>query len=564
MSLMQMSVAGALMILATTVIRALAINRVPKKTFLVLWGAALMRLLVPFSLPSALSVYSLLRQKALPVMANAPAAALPVAASEQAYAVAAQTGAASAWTFPVWDMVWIAGLIICAAFFTVTYFRCYREFQMSLPVENGVVRRWLETHKLRRRISIRQSDRISSPLTFGVLRPVILMPKRTDWRDETALRYVLEHEFVHIQRFDTVFKLLLIASVCMHWFNPLVWVMYVLANRDIELSCDETVVCRFGSGTRASYAKVLISMEAARSGFAPLCNHFSKNAIEERITAIMKTRKTTIVSLIMAAALITGTVTAFATSEKNEEGGVQAAQVTYAFSSGDAMASGSAIESGDALEVSEEYAAIGITDQGSEWYYGGKSIAGIYDDNGGIYMNDSVSDGVYLNVSRDEKGGATGAVIITKAQFRKMVDRHMNLTALDNGQDTLMSYKNPTDGKTYYSFDDGKTFEPLTDAEFEALFPTPDIEWWTYEGYKEWLDNEKANLQSMLGGKGWTSSEGEFIWTQEKIDETVALYETILTEIKNGVMYSKTVDGQEDTVISCNPADQAMGVSTEG
>ena len=80
MSLMQMSVAGALMILATTVIRALAINRVPKKTFLVLWDAALMRLLVPFSLPSALSVYSLLRQKALPVMANAPAAALPVAA----------------------------------------------------------------------------------------------------------------------------------------------------------------------------------------------------------------------------------------------------------------------------------------------------------------------------------------------------------------------------------------------------------------------------------------------------------------------------------------------------
>ena len=82
------------------------------------------------------------------------------------------------------------------------------------------------------------------------------MPKRTDWRDETALRYVLEHEFVHIQRFYTVFKLLLIASVCVHWFNPLVWVMYVLANRDIELSCDETVVCRFGSGTRASYAKV--------------------------------------------------------------------------------------------------------------------------------------------------------------------------------------------------------------------------------------------------------------------------------------------------------------------
>ena len=277
----------------------------------------------------------------------------------------------------------------------------------------------------------------------------------------------------------------------------------------------------------------------------------------------MKTQKTTIISLIMAAALITGTVTAFATSEKTEEGAVQAAQTTYAFSSGDAITSGNAIESGDTLEVSEEYAAIGITAKGSEWYYGGKPIVGIYDDNGGIYMS-SVSDGVYLNVSRDEKGGVTGAVILTKAQFRELIDIHMNLTAPNDEQETLMSYKNPIDGKTYYSFDDGKTFEPLTDAEFEALFPTPDIEWWTYEGYKEWLDNEKANLQSMLGKKGWTSSEGEFIWTQEKIDETIALYETILTEIKNGVMYSKTVDGQEDTVISCNPADQAMGVSTEG
>ena len=563
MSFMQMSVAGAPMILFTTVIRALAINRVPKKTFLVLWGAALMRLLIPFSLPSAMSVYSLLRQNASPVMANAPAAVLSVSASEQVAAVAPQTGAASAWTLPVWGIVWIVGLIICAAFFTVTYFRCYREFQMSLPVKNDAVRCWLETHKLSRSISVRQSDRISSPLTFGVLRPVILMPKRTDWQDETALRYVLEHEFVHIQRFDTVFKLFLIAAVCMHWFNPLVWVMYVLANRDIELACDETVVKRFGSGTRASYAKVLISMEAARSGLAPLCNHFSRNAIEERITAIMKTQKTTIISLIMAAALITGTVTAFATSEKTEEGGVQAAQVTYAFSSGDAITSGNAIESGDAPEVSEEYAAIGITAKGSEWHYGGKPIVGIYDDNGGIYMS-SVSDGVYLNVSRDEKGGVTGAVILTKAQFRELIDIHMNLTAPNDEQETLMSYKNPIDGNTYYSFDDGKTFEPLTDAEFEALFPTPDIEWWTYEGYKEWLESEKLNLQSMLGEKGWTSSEGEFTWTQEKIDETIALYESILAEIKNGVMYSKTIDGQEDMAISCNPADQAMGVSAEG
>ena len=118
-----------------------------------------------------------------------------------------------------------------------------------------------------------------------------------------------------------------------------------------------------------------------------------------------------------------------------------------------------------------------------------------------------------------------------------------------------MSYVNPDDGKTYYSFDDGKTFEPLTDAEFEARYPTPDIEWWTYDAYKAWLDQEKVQLQSMLGEKAWTNSDGAFVWTQEKIDETIALYEEILADIKNGVLYSKTVDGQEDVMMSCNPLD---------
>ena len=95
-------------------------------------------------------------------------------------------------------------------------------------------------------IVIRRSDRISSPLTFGVLRPVILLPKSTDWSDEDALRFVLEHEFVQVRHFDALFKLALVAAVCIHWCNPLVWAMYILANRDIDLSCDEAVIRRFG------------------------------------------------------------------------------------------------------------------------------------------------------------------------------------------------------------------------------------------------------------------------------------------------------------------------------
>ena len=135
----------------------------------------------------------------------------------------------------------------------------------------------------------------------------------------------------------------------------------------------------------------------------------------------------------------------------------------------------------------------------------------------------------------------------------------MNAINPSEASNTLMSYKNPIDGRTYYSFDDGKTFEPLTDVEFEALYPTQDIEWWTYDGYKAWLENEKIVLQSMLGERGWTSGDGDFIWTQEKIDETIAFYEDILKEIQNGVMYSKTVDQDEAIMMSYNPDAVEMG-----
>ena len=551
MKLLQMSLAGGVMILVITVIRALAIERLPKKTFLALWAAALARLLAPVSLPSALSIYSLLARRA-PAAAewtDVPALPdLPVAAETAAAAPAAQP--------PVWTIVWAVGVAVCAVVFAVAYGRCCREFRASFPVENDVIRRWLQSHPLRRTVAIRQSGRISSPLTFGVLRPVILMPKKTDWTDETALRYVLEHEFVHIQRFDVLSKLLLIAAVCVHWFNPLVWVMYVLANRDLELSCDETVLRRFGGDVRAAYARVLIRMEAARGGFAPLCNHFGKNAIEERITAIMKTKRITIVSLGLAALLVAGTVTVFATSAKSGTSGTPV-KASGAFAEENAAFAGSggtAVESGVPLQPDTDYIAAGISSKGRLWYYAGQPIAMIYDDNDSIYMDEEAAGGCYLHVRRDSAGAISGVDVLTKEQFRELADQRMNAASDTTYEEsTLMSYVDPADGRTYYSFDGGKTFEPLTDAEFEARFPTPDIVWWTYDEYKAWLDNEKVELQSLLG-----QTSGDYTWTQQKIDETIALYESILKDIQNGVLYSKTVDGSDDVMLSMNPADIAQ------
>jgi beta-lactamase regulating signal transducer with metallopeptidase domain len=322
MSLLQMSFAGAVMIGVITVIRALTINRLPKKTFLVLWSITLVRLLIPFSLPSALSIYSLFRKSTQQtVLADNPAVVLVPSVPTEQIPATAETLHATAASISVWVVIWAVGALACALFFGFTYWKCLREFQTSLPVENDFTKSWLAEHPLKRPVSIRQSDRISAPLTFGIVHPVILMPKTTDWNDETALQYILTHEFVHIRRFDTVSKLILTVAMCVHWFNPLVWVMYVLANRDLELSCDEAVVLQFGEHTKTAYARTLIRMEETKSGLSPLCNHFSKSAIEERIVAIMKIKKTSLAALLAAAVLVVGVGAALATSAQDSTEG---------------------------------------------------------------------------------------------------------------------------------------------------------------------------------------------------------------------------------------------------
>ncbi len=314
MSLLQMSFTGGILILAVIVIRALAINMLPKKVFNALWWISVVRLMIPFSIPSAFSVYSLMGSHA-PGNGSQAIRVLPIGASGQAASMPDSiTNAVSTWT-----VVWAAGVLVCAVFFSLAYWKCRKEFQTSIPVGNDFTENWLSVHQQGRRISIRQSGRFSAPLTYGVLHPVILMPTSTKWENTDSLAYVLAHEYVHIRRFDSIRKLVLIVVLCVHWFNPLVWVMYILANRDIELSCDEAVVRFFGENTKAAYARALISMEETRSGLTPLCSSFSKNAIEERITAIMKIKKTTVFSLVLAGFIVVGTATAFATSANAQQ-----------------------------------------------------------------------------------------------------------------------------------------------------------------------------------------------------------------------------------------------------
>ena len=316
MSLFQMSVAGGVLILFIVVIRALAIHRLPKTTFLALWMIAALRLLLPFSIPLpfnihiGLDVFSDVVQE-LPsgnIASPLPGESLP------SYDTGAAAPSPATEHISIFEILWLVGVLLLAIYFSISYFRSMRKFRMSIPDNTPYIQNWLTAHQISRPLAVRSSDLISSPLTYGILHPVILLPKKLDRNDQVALKYVLTHEYVHIRRFDAITKILFAAVLCIHWFNPLVWVMYVLANRDIELSCDAWVIRMMGAKNRSSYALMLIKMEEQRSGMSALCSHFGKNAISERIEAIMKFKKTSILACAFALVLVVGATTAFATS----------------------------------------------------------------------------------------------------------------------------------------------------------------------------------------------------------------------------------------------------------
>ncbi len=203
------------------------------------------------------------------------------------------------------------GTAITTLYFIISYFRCLNEFKTSLPLKNEFTENWLKNHLIKRKISVRQSDKISSPLTYGIFRPVILLPKQTFPKNEKRLNFVFLHEYIHIRRFDALLKLICVAALCLHWFNPAVWLMYIFFNRDIELSCDETTVKKSGLSEKAEYALTLIEMEERKSGLSPFYSPFGKNFSQERIIAVMKTKKIKFPAAVSGTALIIALASVF-------------------------------------------------------------------------------------------------------------------------------------------------------------------------------------------------------------------------------------------------------------
>lgn len=293
---LQMSLAGSGMILTTALLRRILGNRLPRAAYLLLWGCTMIRMLVPNAFASPWSIFGSLPapEPSVILMTGAVPSASPSAAS-------------------VFPAVWLCGMLLCTLRFLFREIHARNALRHAQPVDSPMAHMLLTQSGIRRRVRIRTHKNVRSPLTYGVLRPVIVLPEAE--MADASLRFALLHELCHIKRCDCLWKHLAALTACVHWFNPCAWLLLTLLDRDLEISCDRQVLHRCAGDRRAEYAHTLLDFAAQALSSAPLANHLSQTPLEERIQMMMTTRKTSIAGIALATALVLGTTSAFAASQ---------------------------------------------------------------------------------------------------------------------------------------------------------------------------------------------------------------------------------------------------------
>lgn len=284
MSLLNMSVTGGVFILAVLLLRAAFQNIVSRRTFLVLWLVANALLLIPFRIHAPVSIYAL---------APRPAAAV----SDAAVRVAAQPAA-----MPWWRIVWLIGGAALLAVVFIAHGRNLWRFRKAEPAAShpAEIPAWVRVKTL---------PGLPSPLAHGILRPTILIPAE-DFATPEQLRHVYLHELCHIRHFDVARRYLMLIALAVHWFNPLVWIMYYVATQDMEMRCDEQAIRQLGA--KKAYATTLVAMETGKLQHL-LDAGFSFSSTGSRLKAILRARRLPFISAALALVLCIVSLTVFAT-----------------------------------------------------------------------------------------------------------------------------------------------------------------------------------------------------------------------------------------------------------
>ncbi|MCI7020674.1 MAG: hypothetical protein MR913_12915 [Clostridiales bacterium] len=309
LNLANLSITAGYLILAVLILR-LILRRLPKNLLLWLWGLVGLRLILPFSLESALSLIP--RAKPIPMdIAYSPSPAIDsgVAVIDRAVnPVMAESLTPAAWAsvnplqivLAIASIIWLAGVAVMLLYAAFSYCRLSRKCAVSLPLGDN---RYL-------------CDGIRTPFVLGIINPKIYLPSDMNPENQS---YVLEHEAAHLRHRDHWWKPLGFLLLSVYWFHPLVWIAYYLFCRDLEMACDERAIAGMGEGERKAYSYALLSCAAHGRVMAACPLAFGENSVKSRIKNVLHFKKAG--SWVSAAVVVITVIAAvcFLTNPKEEE-----------------------------------------------------------------------------------------------------------------------------------------------------------------------------------------------------------------------------------------------------
>lgn len=297
-----------------------------------LWGVVLFRLLCPVSLESSLSLFGLFDSainesstvdiqneytpdkpifEVQPAYTTAVEEQLPILPAEEIAPIyPVENEPVTAPTAPVNEVkvqlspymivgsVWLLGVLLMAVYAAVNYIKLRRKLVISAPLKDNIY----------------LADDIASPFVMGLIKPKIYLPSSLS---EGEQPYIILHEQQHIKRLDHIIKFIAFGALCIHWFNPLVWVAFIMAGKDMEMSCDEAVVEKMGDSVRADYAASLLNLATGRRIIAGMPLAFGEGDTKSRIRNLVNWKKpafwviliAVVACAVLAVCLLTNPVT---------------------------------------------------------------------------------------------------------------------------------------------------------------------------------------------------------------------------------------------------------------
>lgn len=290
LNIVNMSISASWLVLTVLLLR-FVLKKAPKWVNVLLWGIVAVRLAFPFSIESALSLIpsaetispGIMMDTVPSIQTGVPAinnVINPVIGSSLAPAPGASANPLQIW-IPILSMIWVAGVAILLVYTAVSYWRLRRKVSKAVILRDNIF----------------QSENVASPFVLGIIKPRIYLPFNMNGQD---LEHVVAHEQAHIRRRDHWWKPLGFLLLTIHWFNPLMWLAYVLLCRDIELACDEKVIKELDNELRADYAQALVVCSVNRRMIAACPLAFGEVGVKERVKSVMNYKKPTFWVIILA------------------------------------------------------------------------------------------------------------------------------------------------------------------------------------------------------------------------------------------------------------------------